>query len=393
MTEQRIRVLIADDSALQRIHLGQLISDQADMEVIGNAASGQDAVRRASELQPDIVLMDIHMPDMDGIQATWLVSSKVPNGAVIMVTSEERIDFLQKAMSAGAQGYVLKPFGNGEPLLRAVRDAHQRLQTRRVHTTDAAFQPPPVTLALGKRVAVLATKGGMGATTVATHLALSLRRRTQGSVVLFDCDIQSGDAALHLGVSAEHSVVDLLPQLEGLDSSTLAQVIAAHHTGVGVLDRPVQPELAESITGDHVRTILSALARAYDWVIVDTPHFYDERTLAVLDRSDVQVIVLAGHLGALRNARQYLALAERLGYAKDRMCFVLNRANSIGGLTLDDICSVLGTRELFRLPSLGAQPTQAVNDGRPLPSNQFAQAFEPIVEKVRTIAAAAVPGR
>src|SRR6185503_16168408 len=96
-----IRVLVADDSSLQRMHISQLIAGQPDMEIVGNAGSGQDAVRQASELQPDVVLMDIHMPDMDGIQATWQVAHNVPNGAVIMVTSEERIDFLQKAMSAG----------------------------------------------------------------------------------------------------------------------------------------------------------------------------------------------------------------------------------------------------------------------------------------------------
>src|SRR5258707_4951168 len=119
-----------------------LIESQSDMELVGSAASGHEAVRRAAELQPDIVLMDIHMPDMDGIQATWLVSSKVPNGAVIMVTSEERIDFLQKAMSAGAQGYVLKPFGTGEQLLPAVRDAFRRVQGRPFRSTDAVAEPP-----------------------------------------------------------------------------------------------------------------------------------------------------------------------------------------------------------------------------------------------------------
>src|ERR1700730_5461851 len=134
MTEHRIRVLVADDSAMQRMHLSQLIADQADMEVVGNAASGQDAVRRATELQPDIVLMDIHMPDLDGIQATWLVSSKVPHGAVIMVTSEERIDFLQKAMIAGAQGYVLKPYGDGVALLTTIRDTHQRMLDHQLQT-------------------------------------------------------------------------------------------------------------------------------------------------------------------------------------------------------------------------------------------------------------------
>jgi pilus assembly protein CpaE len=389
MTEYRIRVLVADDSAMQRMHLSQLIAEQPDMEIVGNAASGQDAVRRATELQPDVVLMDIHMPDMDGIQATWQVSSKVPNGAVIMVTSEERIDFLQKAMSAGAQGYVLKPFGNGEHLLQSVRDAHRRAQGRRVVVDEGAPKPPPSTLALGRRIAVLGTKGGVGGTMVATMLALALRRKTQESVVLFDCDLQLGDAGLLLGATGERSVLDLLPHVDALDSALLAQVISQHSSGVGLLDRPAQPELAEALSGDHVRSILSALARAYDWVVVDTSHFYDERTLGVLDGSDVQIIVLTGHLGALRNARQYLSLAERLGYPKERMCFVLNRSNSIGGLTLDDIASVLGTNQIFRLPSVGAQLTHALNDGRPMPTDQFAQAFEPLVEKVLGVSAVA----
>src|SRR3984893_19210032 len=142
MTEHRIRVLVADDSAMQRMHRSQLIAEQPDMEIVGNAASGQDAVRRATELQPDVVLMDIHMPDMDGIEATWLVSSKVPNGAVIMVTSEERIDFLQKAMSAGAQGYVLKPFGTGTQLFQTIRDVHGRSAARRMQVVGGIAPDP-----------------------------------------------------------------------------------------------------------------------------------------------------------------------------------------------------------------------------------------------------------
>src|SRR2546423_14372879 len=126
MAAQQIRVLAVDDSATIRETLSLLIEAQPDMELVGTAASGNEAVRRAAELQPDIVLMDIHMPDLDGIQAAWLVSSRAPHGAVIMVTSEERIDFLQKAMSAGAQGYVLKPFRNGTQPFATIREVPGR---------------------------------------------------------------------------------------------------------------------------------------------------------------------------------------------------------------------------------------------------------------------------
>src|SRR5437868_11566157 len=115
-----------------------LIDGQPDMELVGLAASGHEAVLRATELQPDVVRMDIHVPDLDGIQATWLVSSRAPHGAVIMVTSEERIDFLQKAMSAGAQGYVLKPFGNGAQLFQTIREVHGRSAVRRIQASGGA---------------------------------------------------------------------------------------------------------------------------------------------------------------------------------------------------------------------------------------------------------------
>src|SRR5579859_958224 len=170
-----IRVLAVDDSATIRETLSVLIEAQPDMQLVGSAASGQEAVRRAAELQPDIVLMDIHMPDLDGIQATWLVSSRAPHGAVIMVTSEERIDFLQKAMSAGAQGYVLKPFGNGTQLFQTIRDVHGRSSARRMQVASGTSSDVSTRRRVGKRIVVLGPKGGVGATTIAVNLALLFR--------------------------------------------------------------------------------------------------------------------------------------------------------------------------------------------------------------------------
>src|SRR5919201_2676501 len=179
---QPIRVLAVDDSATIRETLSLLIEGQADMELVGTAASGNEAVRRAAELQPDIVLMDIHMPDLDGIQAAWLVSSRAPHGAVIMVTSEERIDFLQKAMSAGAQGYVLKPFGNGAQLFQTVREVHGRSSARRMQVGTGGALDQRLRPRIGKRIAVMGSKGGVGCTTVAVSLGLLLKEQTNNSV-------------------------------------------------------------------------------------------------------------------------------------------------------------------------------------------------------------------
>src|SRR5579859_7626573 len=195
MSVEPIHVLVVDDSAMIRAMLSQLIGAQTDMVVAATAASGHEAVRRATELQPDIVLMDVHMPDLDGIQATWLVSSKVPLGGVIMVTSEERIDFLQKAMIAGAQGYVLKPFGDGAKLLETIRDTHARMVGRQLRTEvpgNGQVVAAGVPRRMGKRVAVFGAKGGLGRTLVAVSLALAMRQLTRESVVLMDADFLFG---------------------------------------------------------------------------------------------------------------------------------------------------------------------------------------------------------
>lgn len=387
-------MLAVDDSATIRETLSLLIEAQSDMELVGTAASGNEAVRRAAELQPDIVLMDIHMPDLDGIQAAWLVSSRAPHGAVIMVTSEERIDFLQKAMSAGAQGYVLKPFGNGKQLFDTIREVHGRSSARRMQViggpSDGRFRPR-----IGKRVVVFGSKGGAGGTTVAVNVAVALKEVSRASVALIDADFLSGDAAIHLGLKAERTILDLVPHIDALDARLVEQVMVVHRGGLHVLARPTNPEQAEVLTAEHVRTIFSSLAQMYDEVVIDTALTYDDRMLGVLDLADLYIVVLTPHMGSLRSAHHFLQVARALGYPEDRMTFVLNRASHLAGLAIDDIGGVLGTRRILQIPTGGPEVLQAVNDGKPLVQHQarssVARALQTLTEQVRARIGEAAP--
>jgi pilus assembly protein CpaE len=376
-----------DDSTTMREMLARLIDTQPDMQLTGVAASGQEAIRRAAELQPDIVLMDIHMPDLDGIQAAWLLSSRAPHGAVIMVTSEERIDFLQNAMAAGAQGYVLKPFGKGAQLFETIRDVHRRSSARRMQVggapLDASLRPR-----IGKRIVVVGPKGGVGSTTLAVSLALLLRERGQAAVALVDADFLTGDTTLHLDLAPKRTILDLVPYIDAVDARLIDQVIAKHRSGLHVLTRPPNPEQAEVLTAEHVRTILSSLAQMYDEVVIDTALTYDDRMLGVLDLADLYVVTVTPHLGTLRSARHFLHVARTLGYPDDRMCFVLNRASNMFGLSFDDVASVLGSRSILRIPTGGSEVTEAVNVGRPVvldkPGTPVARALQALAEHVRT---------
>ncbi len=115
-----IRILIADDHTLFREGLKALFSSIADTEVVGEAASGMEAVTLAETIQPDVVLMDIQMPGLNGIEATRQIVQTSPHIGIIIVTMFEDDDSVFSAMRAGARGYVLKG-ADQEEMLRTIR--------------------------------------------------------------------------------------------------------------------------------------------------------------------------------------------------------------------------------------------------------------------------------
>jgi len=124
VVESTIRVLIADDHGVVREGLRAVLGSEPDMEVVGEAATGKEVVERAAELRPDVILMDIQMPGMNGIEATRRIIEANQEIGVIILTMYEDDDSVFSAMRAGARGYVLKGAHPSEILkvLRAVAD-------------------------------------------------------------------------------------------------------------------------------------------------------------------------------------------------------------------------------------------------------------------------------
>ncbi|MGN8552905.1 UNVERIFIED_CONTAM: response regulator transcription factor [Microbacterium sp. SLM126] len=123
MTAPAIRVLLVDDHAVMRAGFRMILEAAGDIVVVGEAATGVEGVAAASALHPDVVCMDVQMPDMDGLEATRLiVADRTVSAAVVIVTTFDRDDYLFASLSAGASGFLLKNAGP-EELVNAVRVA------------------------------------------------------------------------------------------------------------------------------------------------------------------------------------------------------------------------------------------------------------------------------
>jgi two-component system response regulator NreC len=119
-TAARLRVLLAEDHEMVREGLKTLVNAQPDMEVVGEAADGRTAIARAQELSPDVVVMDITMPGLNGLKATEHIKQTCPQARVLTLTRHTDAGFIQQLFAAGASGYLLKQSASGE-LVRAIR--------------------------------------------------------------------------------------------------------------------------------------------------------------------------------------------------------------------------------------------------------------------------------
>ncbi len=122
MTNNTIRILIADDHLIIREGLQLILNSQADFEVVGEAVDGTTAVHLAGELQPDVILMDLRMPGMGGLEAIGHILSRWPNLAIVILTTYNEDDLMVRGLQAGARGFLLKDSGR-QILFNTVRAA------------------------------------------------------------------------------------------------------------------------------------------------------------------------------------------------------------------------------------------------------------------------------
>ncbi|MEW5899638.1 MAG: response regulator, partial [Bacillota bacterium] len=261
---EAVKVLIADDIAGTREDIKRLLYFEEDIKVVGEAADGEEALQLTETLKPDVILMDINMPRMDGIQAAEAVSTQYPEVAVVIISIQGEQEYLRKAMAAGARDYLVKPFSSSE-LADTIRRASSFQKKRQFSLTGRpgdGFVPQPVRHP-GKVITFFCTKGGVGRTTLACNLAVALAQERGRKVVLVDLDLPGGDAAVFLNITTQGSLAELAQEQDYTDPSLLESYLAPHFSGVKVLLSPANPERAEAVEARQEAEILEILKKNY----------------------------------------------------------------------------------------------------------------------------------
>ena len=386
----QIHVLIVDDIPETRDHLAKLLGFEKDIEVVGAAASGAEALQMAARLLPDVVLMDINMPDMDGITATELLSAQVPTTAVVMMSVQGEADYLRRSMLAGAREFLVKPFSSDE-LTAAIRQVHAREHEKRVRyaaPAAAAIRAAAAAHEPGRVVAVFAPKGGVGRTTIAVNMAVAAASEPGSRVALVDGSFQFGDVGVLLNLNPKNkSIADLVPELEaGGEPESLDTFLMTHSSGLKVLLAPASPELAEAVTPAAVKRVLEVLRGRYDVVVVDCASSFSDATLAILDIADTILTILTLEITSIKNMRLFLEVADQLGYAGDKIQLVLNRADSALGIRVADVEHSIGRKVDHTIVSDGRSVVYALNRGVPFfLSNREAQVSQDILRLARSL--------
>jgi len=337
-------------------NLVKLLSFESDMEVVGTALNAEAAIAEVRRLTPDVVLMDVNMPGMDGIKATQAMTGEPPYAPVVLMSVQEDREYLRRAMQAGAREFLVKPF-SGDELAGALRRVNQLERLKRVNLPAAAPAEPPAAevaprrTAAGRVILVFSGKGGIGKSLLAVNLAAAMAKETSQRTALVDLDLQFGDLGVLLGLDSSRNIYQVVEAFPNIDAEFVEALMPKAPGGLQVLLGPQSPEFADLVTAEHARAILEILQENFDNIVVDTSSHLGEVTLEALERANSILVLVDLGLPAVKEAKLALRVFHRLGIQGDRIKVVVNRADSTLGITLAQVESSLETKVTARLPN------------------------------------------
>lgn len=393
MADNVIELLIVDDIPETRENLKKLLYFENDIEVIGAAKSGEEAIELVQELYPDVVLMDINMPGIDGISTVEHILREAPGAQVIMMSVQGETDYLRRSMLAGAREFLIKPF-TAEELTASIRRVHDlggQQGSKQASKTQAKPMPqqparnsspsrdtPSSAMVPAQQnghnshiICGFGAKGGVGTSTVLVNMAIALHeQRPNARVAIVDLDLQFGSVGVILNLESDRTILDIASHIDEADTQFVEEVLITHTSGLRVLLAPPSPVDAERITPDAVKQILHLLREQFDYILIDTRTILNDVTLAALDEVDAILLMTTAEIPAVKNAKTFFDVAEQLDYSPSKITLVLNKYDQRVGISADAIKNSISYPITSTVPMDRQVTGNAVNQGVPFVLNQ-----------------------
>ncbi len=378
---QVIRVIVVNADEEATAELRHCLLSIEGVKIVAEIDEPLLLTHALDQFPAEVVLIHLD-PDPAGMMAVVapLIEPRKDQLAAIAMTETRDAELVLNGMRAGMREFLWKPFPP-EQLSEALR---------RVGGESAAGSRR-----VGRLIPVIATCGGVGATTLVTNLGVELVQLkdwvgpsgtvARPRVAVVDLDFRYGQVATFLDAQFTYTIADLCDTAERVEPQMIERVMVKHPSGVHVLAQPNDFERSEGITAAQTAGALAALQEYYDFVVVDGPSRFDPTARAVLDMSDVCLLVIQLLVPAVRNADRMLADLARKGYSLNRITTVCNRfGRDSGYLEPADVEATLGRKLDWMLPEDWKSSSTAVNVGAVLaqsaPKSKLRAAYQKLAE-------------
>ncbi|MGB2769823.1 MAG: AAA family ATPase [Candidatus Zixiibacteriota bacterium] len=351
---EKLSVVLVDADKSVRKTLRDLLDQQGNLEVACVAKGQDEAFPAIRASKPHVLILEL--PKDSDKTLKWIERMKLefPDISIFVSSADKSPDLVISAMRAGVQEFLSRPI-NSDELKKAINKVFKtREQTRAQAPTR------------GKVISVFSKKGGLGVTTLAVNLGSALARVAENKAALIDLDLQLGDVTSFLNLSPEYSILDVLDEDGGVDAVKLQSCMTRHESGVFVLSEPKNPADSENVSSSQINQILRHLRSTFSYVLVDTPHNFDSKTLEVFELSDHIIVVVVPNVSSIRAARRTLGVFKQLGFLRDKVKVVVNRVGKKDSVRVDDVEKTLRYPVSWVVPNNYPVAIDAVNSGVPL---------------------------
>lgn len=347
-----IKLLIADDMDELRSNVRRMLKNQDNIRIVAEARNGRETIDMVKEMQPHIVLMDINMPELDGLKASEILAKDFPNVQTVIMSIQSEQEYFRRAMKAGAKDFLVKPFSTND-LVETINNVF-----------NSWLKDKPELFANEPSAEILtffATKGGVGRTTLAVNLAASLALKGK-KTLLIDASLQFGDVGITLNLAAKKTISNVVEAGE-FGFNDIEKNITKHESGLDLLLAPREPAFADAVKTEHLLKIIDTAKPFYQYIVFDMPPMITEKELAILDRSNMVLLVATLEISSLKNTKICLKTFADINFDMTKVKLILNKEISNVGIGKSDLEAGLAIPVYATVPMESEIAQRSLNQG------------------------------